>query len=117
MTRPPVTYQMPPMTSANGSNPNRPRRSQSLRSNRNVFAALMRARRSDGGRAGPTGGPSGLSPRSAGTGLSAGSAIALPSRRCGSSRRGPVLDRAAEIFFDDRQLRDHFFDGLALDAG
>src|SRR5271156_3519103 len=117
MIWPPVTYQIPPMTSANGNSPNRPRRSQSLRLNGSVFAALIRARRSNGGRAGATGGASGLSPRSSGTGLSAGSAIALLLPRIGGLRIGLLRDRLAQVFFDDGELCDHLFYGPALDPG
>src|ERR1700691_5180751 len=86
MIRPPVTYQM---------------------------AALIRARKSDGGR----GGASGLSLRSAGTGLSAGSAIALLLLRIGGLRIGLLRNRLAQVLFDDRELADHLFYGRALDPG
>src|SRR5271168_3155742 len=116
MIRPPVTYQMPPIRSAIGNSPNKPQRVKRLWSSGNAFMPPNGVRLSGEGRAGATGGASrtpGVSPRSGGMGLSARSAITLLLLGIGGVF---LLDRLAQVFFDDRKLRDHLFDGLPLDA-
>src|ERR1700675_3081279 len=106
------------MMSASGSSANNPQRVQ-FRLDRSSFASVGGSLGCAPGACvtGATGGASrtsGTSSRPDGTDLSARSAIALLPRRAAG---GPLLDRLAQVFLHDRELRDHLFNGLALNAG